>query len=395
MNNLDRDDDIVICSAVRTPLCRSRKGGLVGIPPATLLQTVLEATLQRNPNLSPTDIQDICVGNVLMPPSGFAACRMAQIAAGIPAESCSLQTVNRQCASSLQSCHIIASSCAVDAIRVGIAAGVESMSSQPMSGMTPPDVNYEQYQNVPTAMDCLLPMGLTSEAIVKDYGLQRHVLDEFAAQSHRKAYAGQAAGKFESEIVPVGNIAADDGIRPTTTATLLSKLKPAFIKGGVTTAGNSSQTTDGAAAVLLMKRREAVRRGLTVQGIWRGYATAGVPPRIMGIGPAVAIPAVLKQCHLTVDDIDVFEINEAFASQAVWCVSELGLDAAKVNPNGGAIALGHPLGCTGARLIATILPELKRRKARYGVVSMCIGTGMGAAAVIEVEPGSSSRMSAL
>jgi acetyl-CoA acyltransferase 1 len=144
-----------------------------------------------------------------------------------------------------------------------------------------------------------------------------------------------------------------------------------------------------------MKRREAVRRGLTVQGIWRGYATAGVPPRIMGIGPAVAIPAVLKQCHLTVDDIDVFEINEAFASQAVWCVSELGLDAAKVNPNGGAIALGHPLGCTGARLIATILPELKRRKARYGVVSMCIGTGMGAAAVIEVEPGSSSRMSAL
>ena len=245
-------------------------------------------------------------------------------------------------------------------------------------------------------MDCLLPMGLTSEAIVKDYGLQRHVLDEFAAQSHRKAAAGQAAGKFDSEIVPVGKVRQDDGIRASTTATVLSKLKPAFTKGGVTTAGNSSQTTDGAAAVLLMKRAEAVRRGLAVQGIWRGYATAGVPPRIMGIGPAVAIPAVLKQTGLTVSDIDVFEINEAFASQAVWCVSELGIDASKVNPNGGAIALGHPLGCTGARLIATILPELRRRKARYGVVSMCIGTGMGAAAVIEVEqPGSVSRMAAL
>lgn len=379
------DDDVVIVSALRTPLCRARKGALAQVPPSTLLQTVLEATIQRNPNLHPADIQDVCVGNVLMPPSGFAACRMAQIAAGIPVTA-SLQTVNRQCASGLQAVSIIANSIAAGEISVGIGAGIESMSMQPMHKMTPPVVDWDVLQQHEQAMDCMLPMGITSEAVVQKYGLQRHVLDDFSANSHRKAAAAAAAGKFRSEIVPVGDVTADDGIRPTTTRQVLSKLKPAFTAGGVTTAGNSSQTTDGAAAVLLMKRKEAVKRGLAIQGIWRGMATAGVPPRIMGIGPAVAIPAVLEQTGLTVADIDVWEVNEAFASQATYCVDELGLDPDKVNPNGGAIALGHPLGCTGARLIATILPELHRRKARYGVVSMCIGTGMGAALVIEVEP---------
>jgi len=237
-------------------------------------------------------------------------------------------------------------------------------------------------------MDCLTPMGVTSENVVEQYGLERSKLDAFAVSSHQKAAAARAEGKFRNEIAPVGEVTKDDGIRPGTTMEILGKLKPVFKEAGSTTAGNSSQTTDGAAAVLLMTRAEAQKRGLHVLGVWRGYAVKGVEPRIMGIGPAVAIPAVLRQCNLTLADIDIFEINEAFASQASWCIDVLGIDCNKVNPNGGAIALGHPLGCTGARQIATLLNELHRTKKRYGVVSMCIGTGMGAAAVLEVEPSS-------
>jgi acetyl-CoA acyltransferase 1 len=266
-------------------------------------------------------------------------------------------------------------------------------------------VDWPLMQNTPQAMDCLLPMGITSETVVREYGLQRHVLDDFAVQSHTKAAAAQQAGHFTTEICPVrvGNdtiIRQDDGIRPTTTTIVLAKLKPAFLpaqSGGITTAGNSSQTTDGAAAVLLMTRYEAQRRKLPILAVWKGHACVGVPPRIMGIGPAYAIPAVLQQLNLSQDDIDMYEINEAFASQAWWCSQKLGLDTTKVNPNGGAIALGHPLGCTGTRMIVTLIYELHRRQRQqrhqqgssttgYGVVSMCIGSGMGAAAVLQVEP---------
>jgi acetyl-CoA acyltransferase 1 len=243
----------------------------------------------------------------------------------------------------------------------------------------------KQANKTTSVMDCLIPMGLTSDNVVARYGLQRYDLDQFSVRSHQKAARARAAGKFRKEIVPVGTVTEDDGIRPQTTIEVLSKLKPVFSKDGRTTAGNSSQTTDGAAAVLIMSRAEADKRGLPILGVWRGYAVKSVPPRIMGIGPGVAIPAVLKQCNLTVQDIDIYEINEAFASQASWCVDVLNIDPNKVNPNGGAIALGHPLGCTGGRQIATLLNELHRRKQRYGVVSMCIGTGMGAAAVLEVE----------
>jgi acetyl-CoA acyltransferase 1 len=249
-----------------------------------------------------------------------------------------------------------------------------------------PDVDWDVMQQNSKAMDCMTPMGITSDNIVKKYSLERSTLDSFAVESHKKAAAAQARGKFVKEIVPVGSVSKDDGIRAKTSMEILSKLKPVFQENGLTTAGNSSQTTDGAAAVLLMTRSEAQRRGLPVLGVWRGYAVKGVPPHIMGIGPAVAIPAVLDQCQLKLQDIDVFEINEAFASQASWCVDVLGIDSKKVNPNGGAIALGHPLGCTGARQIATLLNEMHREKHRFGVVSMCIGTGMGAAAVLEVEP---------
>lgn len=385
------DDDVVIVSALRTPQCRGRKGGgLYGVPPATLLQRVLEATLQQS-GVSGQDVEDVCVGNVLLPPAGYASLRMAQIAAGIP-ESTSFQMVNRQCSSGLQAVAHIANAIRAGEITIGIGAGVESMSLTPMDKLEPVPTDWSECQKYPAAMDCLLPMGITSDTVVKEYGLERHVMDRFALASHQKAATAQQNGNFQAEIVPVvltdgttRTVTADDGIRPETSLDALSKLKPAFTPTGASTAGNSSQVSDGAAAILLMTRREARERGLPIRATWRNYCTAGVPPRIMGIGPAVAIPKVLQQARLQLTDIDVYEINEAFASQAVWCIEELGLQEAVVNPNGGAIALGHPLGCTGARMIATLIAELQRRNGRFGIVSMCIGTGMGAAAVIEAE----------
>jgi len=381
------DDDIVIVSALRTPLAKSRKGAFVGVPAATLLQCTLEAVLKES-NVSGSQVDDLCVGNVLLPSAGYASLRMAQIAAGIPATT-ALQTINRQCASGLQAISTIANAIQLGEIDIGIAAGVESMSANPMSKMKPVPVEWKKMPR--TAMDCLLPMGITSDTVVKKFGLKRHELDEFAAASHRKAAAAQGRGMFDSEIVPVQVkdrlVTRDEGIRPQTTTAVLSKLRPAFTPMGATTAGNSSQTTDGAAAVLLTTRRRARELNLPIRAIWRGYTCKGIEePSIMGIGPAIAIPAVLEATGLERSDIGVYEINEAFASQAAWCVSELGLNPDTVNPNGGAIALGHPLGCTGARMMASIIPELQRRKSRYGVISMCIGTGMGAAAVVELEP---------
>ena len=413
------DKDVVIVAAVRTPLCRSNKGGLVGVPPSALFQAVLQELLIRVPNLDPSSINDICVGNVLMPPSGFAALRMAQLAAGIP-QTTSLQTLNRQCASSLQAIASIADSIRSGSIEIGIAAGVESMSLYSMKNIQPPPM--EDYTTLPpTALDCLIPMGVTSDTVAHQYHLQRTDLDQLAVASHQKAAAAQAAGKFQSEIVSIQNpitntiVSADDGIRPSTTPAVLAKLRPAFSPPsgrngvGVTTAGNSSQTTDGAAAVLLMTRKRAVQLQAPILGVWRSYATVGVPPAIMGVGPAYAIPVALQRANLTTNDIAVYELNEAFASQALWCQNHLQLNPNCVNPNGGAIALGHPLGATGVRLVVSLLYELRRRQHQhnqnnhsgehrnsssappspYGVVSMCIGTGMGAAAVLQVEPTSS------
>jgi len=334
--------------------------------------------------VAPSDIQDICVGNVLSPNSGHVTMRMAQLAAGIPS-SVPLHTTNRQCSSGLQAVANIAHAIASGSIDIGIGAGVESMSTHPMNKMSTPNVDWDVMNTCSEAMDCLTPMGVTSENVTKKYGLTRDKLDAFAAQSHVKAGQAQTRGLFQEEIIPVGNVKEDDGIRPQTTVKTLSKLKPVFDENGSTTAGNSSQLTDGAAAVLLCSREEAQRRNLPILATWRSFAVKGVPPKIMGIGPAVAIPAAVQSANVQLKDIDLYEINEAFASQAYWCVQELQLDHEKVNPNGGAIALGHPLGCTGARQIATLVHQMHRTGKRYGVVSMCIGTGMGAAAVIEVE----------
>ncbi len=317
---------------------------------------------------------------------------MAQISCGIPYTT-ALSTVNRQCSSGLQAVANIANAITSGQIEIGIGAGFESMSTHQMHKQPMPDVDWDKMQTCKDAMDCLIPMGVTSENVSKMYGLTREKLDEFAAQSHIKAANARAKGLFVDEIVPVDGVKEDDGIRPQTTPESLKKLKPVFDpKHGSTTAGNASQLTDGAAAVILMSRQEANKRNLPILGVWRSFVVKGVPPNIMGIGPAIAIPPACAKAGVTVDDIDVFEINEAFASQASWCVDELNIPMEKVNPNGGAIALGHPLGATGARQIATLLHEMNRTGKRYGVVSMCIGTGAGAAAVLEVEHRTTSAL---
>jgi acetyl-CoA acyltransferase 1 len=404
MMSSNYDDDVVIVAAVRTPLTKSRKGGLAQQKATCydMMRTVFQELLRRSSSAAlqndPSLIEDICVGNVLMPSNGYAAIRMAQLTAGIP-ESASLALVNRQCASSLQAIANVAHAIQSNSIQIGIAAGVENMSESPMSQIKPPHIGERNYKELSSAaLDCLLPMGVTSDTVAQKYGLHRPELDEMAAESHRRAHAAQQSGKFNAEMVTTCGVSTDDGIRPDTTAERLQKLRPAFTPTGITTAGNSSQTTDGAAGVLMMKRSMARQLKCPVLATFGGYSCVGVPPSIMGIGPLYAIPKVLSQLGLSLQDIELFEINEAFASQALYCVRQLDLDASKVNVNGGAMALGHPLGATGARLVVSIIHELQRRQRQpqspvsstgLGVVSMCVGTGMGAAAVIRVEPTSS------
>ncbi|TPX34994.1 hypothetical protein SmJEL517_g02495 [Synchytrium microbalum] len=387
-------DDVVIVAAVRTPITKARRGGLKDTTPDLLLATVLKGILDRT-KINPALVEDIQVGNVLPPGGGATQARMAALAAGFP-DTTSVCTVNRQCSSGLQSTHYIAAAIATGTIEIGIGAGVESMSTQ--YGNAPAAKVDPKILAVPSAADCLIPMGITSENVASDFGVSRESQDKLAVASNLKAAKAWASGWYDEEIVPVHTevigadgkktpvtVTRDDGMRADTTLEGLAKLKPAFKAGGTTTAGNSSQVSDGAAAVLLMKRSKAQELGLTILGKFVAFATAGVPPRVMGIGPAFAIPKVLAHAGITKGDVDIYEINEAFASQAVYSIEKLGLDYAKVNPKGGAIAIGHPLGCTGARQIATILPELKRQGKKIGVTSMCIGSGMGAASVIERE----------
>lgn len=300
-------------------------------------------------------------------------------------ESTSVATVNRQCSSGLQAVAQVAAAIKAGWIDVGIGAGVESMSMHYGPGALAPSVSDDVVNAGQNIADCQMPMGITSENVAREFNITRLEQDQLALLSHQKAAKAQKDGLFKDEIVPVGPCLEDDGIRAETTLAGLSKLKTAFSDNGFTTAGNSSQVSDGAAAVLLARRSVAEKLGLSILGKIVGFSVKGVAPRLMGIGPAVAIPAVLKQAGLKIGDVGIFELNEAFASQAVYCVKELKIPLEKLNPKGGAIALGHPLGATGARQIATLMPEMRRRGAKYGVVSMCIGTGMGAAAVIESE----------
>lgn len=384
--------DVVVVHGRRTPIGRASRGGFKNTTPDELLSAVLTAVLQ-DVRLKPEQLGDISVGNVLEPGAGAVMARIAQFLSGIP-ETVPLSTVNRQCSSGLQAVANIAGGIRNGSYDIGMACGVESMS---LSGMGNPGNISSRLLESEKARDCLTPMGMTSENVAERFGISRQKQDDFALASQQKAASAQSRGCFRAEIVPVTTtvlddkgdkktitVSQDEGVRPSTTMQGLAKLKPAFKDGGSTTAGNSSQVSDGAAAVLLARRSKAEELGLPILGVLRSYAVVGVPPDVMGIGPAYAIPAALQKAGLTVNDIDIFEINEAFASQAVYCVEKLGIPAEKVNPLGGAIALGHPLGCTGARQVVTLLNELKRRGRRaYGVVSMCIGTGMGAAAVFE------------
>jgi len=384
-------------SALRTPIAKAKRGSLKDTYVEELLATVIKATFERLDNkIRPDQVGDIVVGSVLGGNSQRAnECRMAQFLAGVPS-NVPVHLVNRQCSSGLQALAHVASNIAAGNYDVGLACGVESMSVNPMKweGSLNPRVFLNKQ-----AKDCLLPMGITSENVASRYGVTRKDQDAFAANSHAKAAAAIKNGKFKNEIVPVKTkvkdpktgaereivFDTDEGVRADTTAEGLAKLKPAFTKDGTTTAGNASQVSDGAAAVLAVKRSVAEKLGLPVLGVFRAFSVLGVEPDVMGIGPAVAIPDVLKKAGLSPNDIDVYEINEAFASQALYSVRKVGIPADRVNPNGGAIALGHPLGCTGARQVSTLLNEMHRRKGKYGIISMCIGSGMGAAALIEVE----------
>ncbi|KAI3643811.1 hypothetical protein MP228_009975 [Amoeboaphelidium protococcarum] len=388
-------DDVVIVAAVRTPLTRARKGGFKDTLQEEILAFALKGILDKT-GIDPALVEDIQVGNVLPPGGGATLARMSMLYAGYP-DTSSVSTVNRQCSSGLQACASIVASIQTGVIEVGIGAGVESMTSNYGPNAVPSQMSDKVLSNKQAA-DSLIPMGQTSENVASQFGVSREVQDKFAVASHEKASIATKNGWFKEEIVPCQvtvtgkdgaektvTLTQDDGIRAGTTFETLSKLRPAFKEDGTTTAGNASQVTDGAAAVLLMKRSKAQQLGLPIVGKWISFAVAGVPPHIMGIGPALAIPKALKKAGLSVNDIDIYEINEAFASQCVYSIKTLNIPFEKVNPKGGAIALGHPLGATGARQIATILPELKRTGKKLGVVSMCIGTGMGAAAVIQAE----------
>lgn len=384
--------DIAIISSVRTALGKAYKGSLKDTRPDVFGAIAVREAVKRA-GIEPAKIDDVVMG-CAMPEAeqGMNIARTIGLLAGLP-NTTSAVTVNRFCSSGLHAIADIAKSIQVGQIEIGIGGGVESMSMVPMGGHKP-SACPELMAMLPEAY---VPMGLTAEIVSKKFGVSRADQDAFALLSHQRAIKAIQGGYFKDEIVgfeasvfddmgvrKTVHFDTDEGPRADTNPEALAKLRPAFDMQGTVTAGNASQMTDGAAAAVLMERKQAEAFKLPVMGFFRGFVTAGVPPELMGIGPVPAIQKLLHQMGLKTTDIGVFEINEAFAAQALYCVRELGLNPEIVNPCGGAIALGHPLGCTGARQVATILREMARAKKRYGVCAMCIGGGMGAAALIEL-----------
>ncbi|MGA9353033.1 MAG: acetyl-CoA C-acyltransferase [Terriglobales bacterium] len=387
--------EVVIASSVRTPVGRAFKGTLRATRPDELAAIAIKGALDRVPQLDPKEIEDVIMG-CAMPEAeqGMNVARIASLRAGLPV-NVSAVTINRFCSSGLQSIAMAAERIMSGGAEVMVAGGTESMSMIPMGGnkISPNPWLVEHYP------DAYLSMGLTAERLAERFGITRAECDEFSLRSHQKALAALAAGKFAEETVavpvsfsvPNGSkpkrqeivFKADEGPRADTSLEALAALKPAFHVKGVTTAGNSSQMSDGAAAAIVMSAERAKALGITPMARYVSFATAGYKPEEMGLGPVFAIPKALKLAGLKLADIEVIELNEAFAAQSLAVIKEGGIDPERVNPNGGAIALGHPLGCTGAKLTATVLRELKRRKARYGMVTMCVGGGMGAAGIFE------------
>jgi acetyl-CoA acyltransferase len=387
--------EAVIVSTIRTACGKSTRGALRDVRPEHLAATAIRGALDRCPGLDPALIEDVIMGCAM--PEGEQGMNMARIVslkAGLPVEVPAM-TVNRFCSSGLQTIALAAERILAGSVDIVLAGGVESMTVVPMTGV--------QFSPDPELADkwpdIYLGMGLTAENVAKRYGITREEQDEFSYGSHQKAISSIEAGRFEEEIVPVKvhrfeikggkqvestfDFKVDEGPRKDTTREALAKLKPAFSPTGTVTAGNASQRSDGAAAAVVMSRKKAEELGLKPLLVFRSFAVGGVEPEVMGIGPINAIPKALAKAGLKADDIDLIELNEAFAVQALAVIRDLGLDPAKINVNGGAIALGHPLGCTGAKLTATLLREMQRRGSRYGMVTMCIGGGMGAAGIFE------------
>jgi acetyl-CoA acyltransferase len=389
--------EAVIVSAVRTPVGRAPKGALSTSRPDDLAALALGAALDRVPELSRNEVDDVILG-CAQPEGeqGWDIARWAALRAGLPVEVPGV-TVNRLCSSGLEAIALADLRIRAGGDRVVIAGGAETMSLLPFGGVKPSPNPY-MAEHYPASMTT---MGLTAERVARHYGVSREDQDAFALGSHRKAVAAQAAGRFAEELIAVtvttavpgtkaGKpvvtetvFAADEGPRADTSAEALAKLKPAFAAQGTVTAGNSSQTSDGAAATVLMEAGRAKELGIRPLARLVAYATTGCLPEEMGIGPITAIPKALKRAGLTLDQIGLIELNEAFAAQVLAIIRELGLDPERVNVNGGAIALGHPLGCTGAKLTATLIGEMRRRQVRYGMVTMCVGGGMGAAGIFE------------
>jgi len=386
--------EALIVSVARTAVGKAPSGSLRFTRPDEMAAVVLREALRRAPALDPGEIDDVILG-CAMPEAeqGLNVARIASLRAGIPV-SASAVTVNRFCASSLQSIAYAAERIMAGTADVVVAGGTESMSLIPMGGnkLSPNPQLVAEYPDV------YLSTGLVAENHARESGISREAQDAFALESHRRAIAAIDAGRFQDEIVPLSvnvaagarptdvrtvSFAADEGPRRDTSAAALAKLRPAFHAAGSVTAGNSSQMSDGAAAVVVVSGERAKALGLTPLARVVGYATAGVKPELFGLGPVPAVRKVLKQTGLSLDDLDLVELNEAFAAQVLACLAELPIDPDKLNVNGGAIALGHPLGCTGARLTSSLVHEMGRRAARYGMVTMCVGGGMGAAAVFE------------
>jgi acetyl-CoA acyltransferase len=384
-------NDIVIADAVRSAVGRAHKGTLATKRPDELAADVIRGLLARNPSVKPEMIDDVVLG-CAMPEGeqGLNVARLISLLAGIPQET-GAQTINRFCSSGLQAIATAAGTIAIGSADLVLAGGVESMTFVPMTGFHL-SASPELMEQVPAAY---VPMGITAENVAKKFGVTRQQQDELAFKSQMKAKAALEKDVFKDEIVPVRAIryqgdhrvesqfVKDELPRADTTLEGLGKLPASFAVGGSVTAGNSSPLSDGAAAALVMSRQKAEDLGIKPLGIFRGFVTVGVDPAIMGIGPLPAVRKLLARTGLTMDQIDLVEMNEAFACQAHYCQQELGIPDAKLNVNGGAIALGHPLGCTGAKLTATLLHELRRRGGRYGIVTMCIGGGQGAAGLFE------------
>jgi acetyl-CoA acyltransferase len=389
--------EAVIVAGVRTPIGKAPKGSLRNTRPDELGALVVEELLRRVPQVDKGEIEDVIIGCATPEAEqGMNMARIIALRAGLPTSVCGV-TVNRFCSSGLQTIAMAAQQIMTGMADVLIAGGVESMSMLPMGGynISPNPYLADHYPEV------YMSMGHTAEQVAKRFGISREDQDAFALRSHQRAAAAIQAGKFKDEIVPVPVretvidddnrvqtrerlFDTDEGVRYDTSLEALAKLRPVFSVNGTVTAGNSSQTSDGAAAVLIMSADRAQELGLTPIAAFRSFAVAGVDPDVMGIGPVAAVPKALRLAGLSLDDIDLIELNEAFASQALYVIRHLGLDMDKVNVNGGAIALGHPLGCTGARLTVSLLNELRRRGGRYGLITMCIGGGMGAAGVFEL-----------